>query len=556
LEEESLMPRILVVEDSLTQAESLRLVLEAEGFEVLVAWDGQSALEALANAKFDLVLSDVLMPGMSGYDLCRQIKSDPNLRSTPFVVLTQLNDPLDVLQGLESGADNFLIKPIDAPYLLNRIRTVLANAGAEPTPSGTPLAFRGKGVTITADKAQILDLLLAALEESIRARERERQALAAREALVEDTRRKDEYLAMLAHELRGPLAPLLTTLHVLGQADVESGVRDQCLARLTRQIGHLKRLTDDLLETSRVNQGKVRLRPERLDLARLVRTAAEDWRATLEQAGLTLVVHTPQTPVRHIGDSTRLSQVLANLLDNTVRYTERGGQVTVRVGIDAARGEAMITVTDTGVGIAPTVRSRLFRPFVQAEQGPDRARGGLGLGLAVVKGLVELHRGTVEAFSDGIGRGATFTVRLPLEREPPALLTAPLPRPEGSAPAVRRRVLVIEDQRDAAESLSMLLRLLGHEVRCASDGPEGVQAATDWPPDVIVSDIGLPGFDGFEVARRIRRLPTLAGVLLIALTGYGSEEDRHNGRSAGFDHYLVKPANPDDLRRLLATSER
>jgi PAS domain S-box-containing protein len=391
-----------------------------------------------------------------------------------------------------------------------------------------------------------LDLFTDITERKALEEERRRRA----EELAEEGRRKDELLAMLAHELRNPLAPLLTTVQVLRQAGGDPAIRAESVERLDRQVRHLRRLVDDLLDVSRLAGGQPALRLDRLDLARLARTTAEDARPLLQQAGLGLTVQTPQTPVWVRGDSTRLIQALSNLLDNAAKFTGLGGEVTVRVGEDPPREQAVLAVADTGRGIDPTVLPRLFEPFVQASQGLDRSQGGLGLGLAVVKRVVELHGGTVAARSAGAGRGAEFEARLPLEPEPAALAGVGEPSPRGASGS---RILVIEDNRDGAESLRMLLSLLGHEVRVAFSGPEGVHAATGWRPEVVISDIGLPGFDGYEVARRLRRTPGLEGALLIALTGYGSEEDLGLSRAAGFDHHLVKPAEPDVLQQVLAS---
>ena len=369
------------------------------------------------------------------------------------------------------------------------------------------------------------------------------------EELAERDHRKDEWIALLAHELRNPLAPVLTSLHVLRQQGATAEERAESVDRADRQVRHLGRLVDGLLEASRVLLGQVRLRAERLDLARLVRTAAGDQRAVLEQAGVSLAVDAPETPVWVEGDATRLTQALHNLLDNALKFTTGGGRVAVRLEADAGTGRAVLTVSDTGAGIEPAVLPRLFEPFAQAEQGLDRSRGGLGLGLSVVKGLVELHGGEVAADSAGPGRGATFTVRLPSGQEP-AALSAVGKRP--SASGRRTRILVIEDSKDAADSLSMLLSVLGHEVRVAYTGPAGVEAAVAWLPEVVLSDIGLPGLNGFEVARRLRRQPGMEGALLVALTGYGGDDDRQRGLEAGFDHYLTKPTDPDALQRLLA----
>jgi CheY-like chemotaxis protein len=254
-------------------------------------------------------------------------------------------------------------------------------------------------------------------------------------------------------------------------------------------------------------------------------------------------------PVWVLGDPTRLAQVLGNLLDNAARFTDPGGRVTVRLAVEAGRGQAVLAVRDTGVGIEAGLLPHLFEVFTQADRSLERSRGGLGLGLALVKGLTELHGGEVQASSPGPGRGAEFVVRLPVQPEPAALSN--IPAAPGRAPK-RLRVLVVEDNQDSADMLQMLLGLFGHEVRVACTGPAGVQAAGEWGPDVVVCDIGLPGLDGYGVAGELRRNPATAKARLIAVTGYGQEEDRRRARQAGFDHHLTKPVNPDALLELLA----
>jgi CheY-like chemotaxis protein len=551
--EEFLMTRILVVEDSPTQAEEVRCILEEAGFTVEIARNGRMALQRLDAELFDLVLSDVLMPEISGYDLCRRIKTEPRTRSIPVVLLTFLTDPMDVLRGLESGADNFLTKPYDPRYLIHRIQTTLDNARDRSQRSdGTPLFFRGQGISVTADKAQIIELLLATLEEFIRSRDREMQARATGEALVEASRRKDQFLAMLAHELRNPLVPLRIGLHLLRHPSTEGRMREQALDSAERQVRPLGRLVDDLLDASRVSSGQLQLQRQRLDLARLVRLSAEDRRFCLEQAGLALSIVTPEVPVWVNGDDTRLSQAIHNLLDNAGRFTDRGGRVSIR--LEASASEAAVTVIDTGIGIEPEMLPALFNVFVQARQTLERPRGGLGLGLSVVKGVIEMHGGRVHAFSDGPGQGAVFTLWLPVEPEPAALVAtsqeAPAP-PEG-----RLRLLVIEDNRDAADSLRMFLELLGHEVAVAYSGAEGVRLAREIQPAAVISDIGLPGLDGYGVAGALRRDPATRDAMLIGVSGYGQEEDIRRAREAGFDHYLVKPAPPEQLQKLLVSGQR
>jgi CheY-like chemotaxis protein/two-component sensor histidine kinase len=303
---------------------------------------------------------------------------------------------------------------------------------------------------------------------------------------------------------------------------------------------------DDLLDVSRLLRGRVELRRERLDLGRLVQNFADDYRPAVEQAGLDLAVRVPATPVWVVADATRVRQILENLLSNAMKFTDAGGRVEVTAEREGA--QAVVRVSDTGVGIEAGQLPRLFQPLSQADQSLHRTKGGLGLGLALVRGMAELHGGTAEAHSDGAGRGAEFTVRLPAEQEPAALAetdTAPAPAPR------RLRVLVIEDHRDAAESLRMLLELRGHDVRVAYSGPEGVKMAKEWRPDVALCDIGLPGLDGYGVAIELRSSPETAHTRLIAITGYGQAEARQRCLDVGFEAHLTKPAEPQALLDLL-----
>jgi PAS domain S-box-containing protein len=368
-------------------------------------------------------------------------------------------------------------------------------------------------------------------------------------ALKEAERRKDQFLAMLAHELRNPLAPVLNGLQVLRLSEADREVAEQARDMIERQIRHLTRLVDDLLDVSRITQGRIQIRRERIDLADLVRTAAGDRRPVLEQVGMKLVLEVPETPVWVAGDPTRLAQVLNNLLDNAAKFRNGGDSVTVRMTVDEERQQAVIDVQDKGIGIAPDLFPRLFDVFAQADRSLDRSRGGLGVGLSVVKGLVELHGGEVFAASGGPGMGASFTVRLPLKDEPHALAENPATPLTPAAESLR--ILIVEDNRDAAESLRLLLELLGHRVAVAYNGPEGVRRAREWRPDVVLCDIGLPGLDGYAVAGELRHDPATAGARLIAITGYGQEEDRRRTRQAGFDHHLTKPVDPAILQPLL-----
>jgi PAS domain S-box-containing protein len=370
--------------------------------------------------------------------------------------------------------------------------------------------------------------------------------------LAEANRHKDQFLAMLAHELRNPLAPLRTGLHLLKSGGADGAAVERLREMMERQVLHLARIVDDLLDVSRISRGKVELRPERVDLARLVRVAAEDHHPAFQAAGLRAVVEVPEVPVWVEGNPTRLTQVLGNLLTNAAKFTPRGGTVSVRLSPDGERGQAVLGVRDTGEGIDPGLLPRLFEPFAQADRSLDRSKGGLGLGLSLVKGLVQLHGGEVEARSDGPGRGAEFVVRLPTQPEPAALAGVPqAPGPAGK----KLRVLVVEDNKAAADMLRVLLELYGYDATVAYTGPAGVAAAKAWGPDVVLCDIGLPGLDGYGVVRELRKDPATAHARVIAVTGYGSDEDRRKSGEAGFDAHLVKPADPARLQELLAGSE-
>jgi CheY-like chemotaxis protein/two-component sensor histidine kinase len=347
---------------------------------------------------------------------------------------------------------------------------------------------------------------------------------------------------MLAHELRNPLAPLRTGLHVLARQSDDPQVVTETRAMMGRQVENMARIVDDLMDAAGVARGKVTIRKSRLDLADVARTCAGDRRAVAEGSGLRLSFDAPGGPVWVDGDATRLSQVLDNLIHNALKFTPKGGTVSVSA---AAEGEAaVVRVRDTGTGIDPAILPHLFEVFTQADQALDRGRGGLGLGLALARGLVKLHGGTIEAHSEGPGRGSEFVVRLPRAPEPAALTEVPA---SPSSVGRRRRVLVVEDNRDSAETLRMLLDLSGYEVEVAHTGPTGVEAAARFRPHAVVCDIGLPGLDGYGVARALRQTPEAASARLIAVTGYGRPEDVEKARRAGFDVHLTKPVDPHEL---------
>jgi signal transduction histidine kinase/CheY-like chemotaxis protein len=367
--------------------------------------------------------------------------------------------------------------------------------------------------------------------------------------LREADRRKDEFLAMLGHDLRNPLAPIRNALHVLRHRGDDPDTWRWARELMERQVEHLVRLVDELLDVSRITHGQILLRSETLDVARLVGTSVEDQRPIVEGVRVALRLELPAEPLWVRGDPVRLAQVVGNLLHNAGKFTEPGGEVSVRVARDWERARAVVTVRDTGIGINAALLPHVFEVFTQGVPTLDRSKGGLGLGLGVVKRLVELHGGEVRAASDGPGCGAEFTFWLPLEREP-----APLSeQPTAAAPRTPSlRILVIEDNLDVADSLRFALETYGHHIVLARSGPEGIERAREYRPEVVLCDLCLPGTDGYTVAAQLKSDPATAATRLIAVTGYGREEDRRRCLEAGFDLHLAKPVHPEDLQRALA----
>jgi PAS domain S-box-containing protein len=372
------------------------------------------------------------------------------------------------------------------------------------------------------------------------------------EELAHEARQKDDFLAVLAHELRNPLAPIRNALQVIRMGSHDAALVEQMRAMAERQVGHMTRLVDDLLDLSRISRGLIRLLMKPLDVARPVQQAVEGVQPLVRERGLTLSVSLPPEPVFVDGDPTRLQQVVGNLLTNAAKYTDPGGHILLTVRPEGT--DVVLRVRDTGIGIPADMLPRIFDLFVQAERRLDRSQGGLGIGLTLVRRLVEMHGGSVTAHSDGPGKGSEFVVRLPAlpEDRQGELLRKRADDKQVVAPTARRRILVVDDNVDAAESLAVLLRLEGHEVRVACDGPAALAAALADPPEMVVLDLGMPGMDGFEVARRLRSQPGPDGVLLVALTGWAQEEDRRRCYEAGFDGHLPKPVEWDALRQFLA----
>jgi PAS domain S-box-containing protein len=410
-------------------------------------------------------------------------------------------------------------RPYDVVYrtcdpLTGAVRWVRALGGTAYAADGTPIRFDGVTVDVTA--------------------------------LREQDRRKDEFLAMLAHELRNPLAPIRTGLQLLGRT-TDPAQMGKTRAAMERQVEHLVRLVDDLLDISRITLGKLTLKKDRVDLQVALRSALEATAPLVRAAGHTLEVNAPEGPLLVDADPTRVAQVLANLVNNAAKYTPAGGRITI--DLDEDGDDVVIAVSDTGIGIPASLIGRVFDLFTQGDHTADRAQGGLGVGLSLVRRLIELHGGSVTAASAGLGRGSTFTVRLPRA-------AAGARRPIGAgataaSPVAPLRILVVDDNVDAAESLAALLTLGGHQTRLAHCGETAIALTAEFRPDVVFLDIGLPGLNGYEVARRVRGDTSLEQPYLVALTGWGSSEDKRQAHAAGFDRHVVKPVDPAQLDQLL-----
>lgn len=408
-------------------------------------------------------------------------------------------------------------------------RWIAAHGRSERDADGKPVRMLGVVLDVT-ERRELL--------------EREQQARAEADRA---SRAKDEFLAMLGHELRNPLAPIHTALQLMRLRGDGGAERERAV--IERQVTHLTRLVDDLLDVARIARGKVDLKRERVELAEVVAKAIETVSPLLEQRTHALTVDVPRRGLAVDGDPVRLAQVVSNLLSNAAKYTDPGGNVSISA--ELCEGDVVLRVRDTGVGLSAELLPNVFELFVQGPQSLDRSQGGLGLGLTIVRSLVALHGGRVDASSEGPGRGSEFVVRLPAA---PASVAADVPHPGAPAVAPRmtaRRVLIVDDNTDAAEMLATAVESMGYATRVAYDGPEALRACASFTPEMAVLDIGLPVMDGYELAGRIRALPGLGGIYLLAVTGYGQESDRRRTQAAGFDRHLVKPVDLDALRRAL-----
>jgi PAS domain S-box-containing protein len=652
-------PRVLVVEDN---PDMNRFVCECIGrdYEVLSAMDGREGLEQALRFRPALIVSDIMMPHVSGVEMIAEMRKRPELRSTPVLLLSAKADEELMVKLLDDGAQDFIIKPFSEKDLAVRVRNLLVaqqareetarslarerNAREEaelqkqllhstfmqaplliavlrgpehvielanprmceqiwqrperellnrplfeviPEMSGqnarpllqrvyqtgvphvgreTPVIFKrptDNSETRYFDfiysafrniDGKIEGIFVVASEVTAQVMARE-QLDGLRNAAESANRAKDEFLAMLGHELRNPLSPILTALQLMKLRGDVGSERERIV--IERQVKHLTRLVDDLLDVSRIARGRIELKPRTLEFAEVVATAIEMASPLLEQQNHRLAVNVPRSGLTVEGDSIRLSQVISNLLTNAAKYTPPGGDISIRA--ERVADEVVLYVRDAGIGIAPDVLPRIFDLFVQERQALDRSQGGLGIGLTIVRSLVERHGGSVSARSDGPGRGSEFIVRLPAApaREVPAdALPAARAAPAlHLPPSAAERVLIVDDNEDGAEMLGAALERRGYRTRVAHDAPTALVLAAEFAPDVAFLDIGLPVMDGYELAAHLRDIPGLANMRLIALTGYGQESDRRRTHEAGFHVHLVKPVDIDTIEAALRNSE-
>ncbi len=518
---------ILLVDDEPRNVDALEAILTDPGYRLLRAYDADAALKLLLEHDVAAIVLDIKMPGTSGFELAQMIKATRRFRQIPILFLTAyLLDDQDVIMGYGAGAVDYLTKPLN-PQILRHKVAVYAEL------------FR---------KTRALAELNERLEERVKERtgELERSEAALRTA----DREKDQFIAILAHELRNPLAPLRFGLDILSQQHATpTPVVGKTLAAMKRQLAHMVRLIDDLLDISRVSRGAIELKAERADLSAIVQSAIESARPFLDRRHHTLAVDVPEG-VYLSGDPTRIAQIVGNLLHNAAKFTPEGGRVAIE--LRRKDGQAVVRVVDSGEGIASDQIDRAFNMFARIDTSGSTAERGLGIGLALARRLAEMHGGSLTATSEGVGRGTTFTLTLPAteqakaEAAPPPVETAPFPQATTALD-----IVVIEDSEDIAETLAALLEEMGHRVAIARSGPAGVELVDRNKPDLVLCDIGLPGMDGVEVCRRVRDLPLASPPRMVALTGWGREDDRRRTKEAGFDEHLVKPVAFDTLQRVL-----
>lgn len=509
---------IVIIDDSPDDRSEVRRLLYRGSERRYIFTEGATGalgLEAFGDLKEmpDCIVLDYNLPDMDALDVLHTLTGTDGLPACPVVVLTGGTEPEAGRLVLRAGAQDYISKD-----------------------GITPVAF----TRIVENSIERLAMARELLGQN-------RALLRTEKILSEADKRKDEFIATLAHELRNPLAPIYTGLQVLRMTK-DVGTSQRTMDIMERQLGQMTRLIDDLLDISRITSGKVLLRLKRVTVGAIIDSALETARPLVAAGNHKLKVDLPSQRLWLDVDAARLTQVIGNLLSNSAKYSEPGGLITLSARCEG--GETIIQVSDTGMGIPENMLGEVFHMFTQVNRTLERSQGGLGIGLALVKQLVEMHSGTVVAESAGLGKGSTFSIRLPVAS---ALVKEDMyVSPESEVTNTNRRILVVDDNEDGAMMLSMMLSFLGHETRTAYTGQEALTIGAEFHPEIVFLDIGLPGMDGYEVAQRFRESPVLKDTMLVALTGWGSEDDRRKSRDAGFDLHLTKPAEPATVNAMLA----
>jgi signal transduction histidine kinase len=534
---------ILIVDDEPKNLTVLETILDDPEYRLVRAQSADEALLALVAEQFAVLILDIRMPGMTGFELAEVIKKRKKTAQVPIIFLTAYySEDQHVLEGYGSGAVDYLHKPVNPQILRSKVAVF-----AELYRKSRDAASANRALIEEIKERRAAEEQLRQLNDTLEQRVAERT-----EELRQANRMKDEFLAMLGHELRNPLSAIMNAVHVMQASGADHARSSHSIALVDRQTRNLRRLVDDLLDVARVTRGKIELRKEPADLVQIVGQAVEVVRPLLSRGEEIEVSMQSTAPIRVDADKTRLEQSIVNLLLNAVKFTSEGRRI--KITVERTDVDALVAIRDNGIGIAPEMLSSIFDLFTQADRSLDRAQGGLGIGLFICKRLVDLHGGAISVASEGHGRGAVFTIQLPLLHQPDREIlapetTAPLPPSEARS---AKRILIVDDNVDSATTLSWLLVDQGYTVQIAHDGASGLLTAHAFKPDILLLDIGLPGINGYELARRLRA-EGFRSAFMVAISGYAHESDITESRAAGFDRHFAKPVELERLIETLAT---
>ncbi|MFI4970288.1 MAG: response regulator [Lysobacterales bacterium] len=545
---------VLLVDDTPARLLTYRAILEPLGENLIEANSGTEALRQLMASECALILLDVNMPGMDGFETADLIHQHPRFERTPIIFVTAVNvSDLDRVRGYKLGAVDYVLVPIMEEILRSKVAVLceLYRKRRDLQAAYEQLAAANEALRLEKtlelkrlnESLQLANDQLASRNAQLQEQVVERENAEAR--LLELDRRKDEFLAMLAHELRNPLASLGNALSVFRLAATGP---EPLREAMERQLGLLVRLIDDLLDAARISRGKLDLKRMPTTVKAILDSAVETVAPLLSAGRHPLETILPAQEIDMHADRERLSQVFSNLLSNAVKYSD--ADTPIRMTVAASDGRVEIAIEDRGIGLTPVQAERIFDLFAQIDTSVERSRGGLGIGLTLARSIVEMHGGSLVAHSDGLGTGSRFVVSLPLGARPPAS-AAKAPINEDVRPSgMHRRVLIVDDNHDAADTLAMMIELMGHDTRCIYDPRASAEEVAAFAPDIVFLDLGMPGRSGYEVARELRAIPDNAQLTLVAVTGWGQPEDRRRSAESGFDHHLVKPVDAAALRRI------